>query len=172
MKLFSVDAEVDGLYGESIAIAVTVRVDGQQVDSFVGRVPEARVRNSWVRENVSPALRPIPVSHQFSDRLEEAFWEFWMKHREDSIVVAHCGSPVESGLFRRCVERDLPSRQWQGPFPCIHDVGTLLLLNGKDASSVDKFLSENGLSVQVGSGPHDPQYDALAAAVVWEHLAA
>ena len=172
MKIFSLDAEVDGLYGDSFGIAVTVRKDGVEVASFAGRIPDDCVRDSWVRANVLPALVEMPVTNSSSEELEEAFWRFWLQNKDGSTVVAHCGSPVESGLFRRCVERKLDERQWQGPFPCIHDVGTLLLLLGEDSASVDKYNKLNGVEVPFDGVSHHPMFDAAAAAVAWEHASA
>lgn len=169
MKIFSVDAEVDGLYGRVFAIAVTVREDGQAVARFEGRIPDSAVTDGWVKDNVLPALQDMTVTHSSSDELEEAFWAFWMAQKEGATVIAHCGSPVESGLFRRCVERKLDERQWNGPYPAIHDVATLLLVIGANQESVDSYNKENGISVPFSGVAHHPMYDAAAAAVAWEH---
>ena len=169
MKIFSLDAETDGLYGSAFAIAATIREDGREVTKFEGRCPDDLVKNDWVRANVLPALRDMPVTHPSSAELEEAFWAFWIAQREGAVVIAHCGSPVESGLFRRCAERDLASRAFAGPYPAIHDVATLLLALGEDPASVDKYNERHGLSVSFGGVSHHPMYDAVAAADAWEH---
>src|SRR6202034_3667706 len=102
--------------------------------------------------------------------LEEAFWSFWMEQKNWAVtVIAHCGSPVESGLFRRCVERKLGERQWNGPFPCIHDVGRVLLAVGANPDSVDDYNKGNGIPVPFSGVSHHPMYDAASAAVAWEH---
>lgn len=168
-RIFSLDAEVDGLYGRAFAIAVTIRQDGKEVAKFEGRIPDSAVTDGWVRENVLPALGDMPVTHATSDELEEAFWSFWLAQRDGVAVIAHCGSPCESGLFRRCVERNLGERQWNGPYPCIHDVGTLLFAVGADPGSVDGYNKANGISVPFVGVSHHPMYDAAAAAVAWEH---
>lgn len=168
-KIFSLDAEVDGLYGPSFAIAATVRENGAEIAKFEGRVPDSVVTDGWVKENVLPALGDMEVTHQSSKELEEAFWAFWKEHKDGSIVIAHCGSPVESGLFRRCVERDLESRQWDGPFPAIHDVATLLLALGEKPDSVDSYNESHGIVVPFNGVSHHPMYDSVAAAVAWEH---
>ena len=169
MKVFSVDAETDGLYGLAFAIAATVRVDGVEVASFSGCVSDAFVSNAWVRENVLPALGDMPITHPTQVHLEESFWQFWMANREGSACIAHCGSPVESGLFRRCVERDVTSRQFSGPFP-LHELGTLLLSRALDPTSIDSVINEGRLTVPFSGVPHHPMYDAAAAAVVWEYF--
>ncbi len=144
MKIFSVDAETDGLYGVAFAIAVTVRDEGKEIASFQGRCPDSVVKNDWVKQNVLPAILGMPITHQESESLEEAFWEFWMKNKDGCIVIAHCGSPVESGLFRRCVERDEVGRAFHGPYPAIHDIATKLLLKGYSPDSVDNYLKMTG----------------------------
>ena len=145
MKFLSVDAEVDGLYGRAFAIAVTIREDGHEIGAFTGRIGDEYVTDAWVRENVLPALVGMEVTHTSPDELEEAFWAFYESTFVDGqygrgpdpqlCVIAHCGAPVESGLFARCVARD-SSRTFQGPMP-LHEVGTALLLKGADATSVD-----------------------------------
>ncbi|HMO19283.1 MAG TPA: hypothetical protein PKA63_14555 [Oligoflexia bacterium] len=167
-KIFSIDCEVDGLYGKSFAIAVTVRLNGEEVSQFQGRIPDEEVRDTWVRENVLPALKDMEVTHSSSEELEEAFWDFWMSQKEGSTVIAHCGSPVESGLFRRCVERKLDERQWSGPFP-LHEVGTILYGIGSDPCSVDSYNKANGIEIPFAGVAHHPMYDAQSAAVAWEH---
>ena len=169
MKIFSFDAEADGLYGRAFAIAATVRENGCETAIFEGRIPDSGVTNSWVRENVLPTLTGMAVTHSSSEELEETFWAFWMAQKENAVVIAHCGHPVESGLYRRCVERDLNTRAFQGPYPCLHDVGTLILALGEDPSSVDGYNKRHGIIVPFNGVPHHPRYDAIAAAVAWEH---
>lgn len=168
MRIFSVDAETDGLYGPTLAIGVVVREDGVTVASFQGRVNDTRLRgvaNPWVRENVIPAIAGITTRFKNAEELEEAFWSFYKNNKEDALVVAHCAAPVESGLFRRCIKRDA-SRTFEGPFP-LHEVGTALLMKGEDPSSVDSYLKSCGLSPQ---DEHNPLADALWAAIAWERL--
>jgi len=170
MKLLSVDAEVDGLYGMAFAIAFTVRESGKEVYSWQGRCPDSYVTDGWVMENIFPAIKDMAVDHATPEALEEAFWKEWMKHKDGCTVIAHCGSPVESGLFRRCVERDLSSRQWDAPYPALHDVATLLLVNGEDPSSVDGYAKKAGIKPEFNGSTHHPMYDAVISAQVWESL--
>lgn len=165
-KIFSLDAETDGLYGDSFAIGVTVREDGAEIAHFVGRCPHEGA-NQWVLKNVVPSLVGTSITHKSSKELEEAFWGFWMAHRDGAIVIAHCAYPVETGLFARCVERDLDARQWSGPFP-LNDVATLLYQLGEQVNSVDAYMAKHGLSLPDGES-HNPYYDAVVAALVWEH---
>ena len=177
MRIFSVDAEVDGLYGRAFAIAVTVLTDGHEIAAFSGRIADEHVGDAWVRENVLPTLTGMPVTHTSSDELEEAFWLFysstfvdgqWGKGPDPQVrVIAHCGAPVESGLFARCVSRD-SSRTLQGPMP-LHEVGSVLLALDEDPSSVDGYNKRHGLAVPFEGVSHHPMYDATAAAIAWEH---
>jgi hypothetical protein len=169
MKIFSVDAETDGLYGKAFAIAAVVYENGVEIARFTSRISSETVRDAWVQENVLPAVAHLPVTHPDSIAMEEAFWRFWTEHQSGATAIAHIGAPVETGLFRRCVERDA-SRTFQGPFP-LHEVGTMLMAMGEDPSSVDAYVLRHGLEVPGGS-PHDPLYDADVAARVWTHAIA
>lgn len=195
MRIISIDAEVDGLYGASFAIGAVVREEGREIDRFYSRLANlAQVRDEYCRDKIVPVLaepamdipdgpalahaweahragRDRPHHHASSDALEEAFWAFWLQHRETATPIAHCAVPVETGLVRRCVERDLPARMWLGPYPAIHDVATALLLAGRDPSTVDGYLKAEGIPVPFSGSPHHPLYDAIAAALVWERLA-
>lgn len=188
-KLFSVDAETNGLYGNTFAISVVVyeqmpTIPGpiaqieyagnrgfelKEIIRFEGRIPNSFVTNEWVKKNVLPALEGMKITHQTPEELEEAFWKFWIENKEDSTVIAHCGSPVESGLFRRCVERNLEERAFSGPYPAIHDVATILLALGEEADSVDSYIKKYKLSVPFVGSTHHPSYDAIVAAEVYKH---
>lgn len=170
--VFSVDAETNGLYGETLAIAVTVREGGEEITQWSGRRSTPDKLEPWVAQNVMPAIAGMPIEYRTSAALEEAFWAFWTRWKKSAIVVAHCANPVETGLFLRCVGRDPQTRQWDGPYPAIDDVATLLRLLGEDPASVDAYIRHHGLTVPYDGASHHPMYDAVAAAVVYEHAAA
>ena len=170
MKILSLDAEVNGLYGVAFAIGAVIRDGGTEVARFSGRCSDNFVTDGWVRENVLPKIADMPIDHTSSESLEEAFWKWWESNKDGCTVIAHCGSPVESGLFRRCVERDVATRAFSGPYPALHDVATLLLIRGHDPSSVDGFLRAKSIDVPFNGASHHPLYDAIAAAVAWEAL--
>ena len=168
-KIMSVDAETNGLYGPVVAIAAIIySTGGYELQSFEGRTPDETVTNAWCRENVLPAIASITKVYGTEGELLEAFWAFWMKHKDDSAIIAHCAHPVETGMFRKCVERDLPEREFQGPYPFIHEVGQLLDLLGHDGASVDSYIKRNGLNTPAGM-VHNPRYDAEAAYVAYHH---
>jgi len=173
MNVFSVDAETDGLYGHVWAIGAVVLDGADEVARFAGqldpddtRFPPFRrgVTDPWVREHIVPVVDlPRFASHRL---LIEAFWGFWMEHRESSIAVADFGAPVEAGLFRVCVAQDEQARMFQGPYP-LHELGTALLLAG-----LDPDCDRRGMSGRLDLVPHDPVDDALASGLCWQMIAA
>jgi hypothetical protein len=172
MKIFSFDAETDGLYGPVWAIgAVLMEGDGSDADLiWAGMVEptEAVVSDPWVRENVvTYVLASQWRFHKFVSRedLLNSFWAFWMEHRDESLALADCGTPVEAGLFRACIELDLENRIWQGPKP-LHELATALLLAGYDPWETDR----RELSGRTDLVQHDPVDDAIAAALCWQNL--
>ena len=169
--VFSVDGETDGLWGPAWAIAVEVfDEEGAVVDQFSGRVSDlSDLKDEWVVKNIVPLCLELPT---YSSRrsLRDAFWAFWLKWREKAIAVADCGSSVEAGLFRACVEDDLKAREWLAPFP-LYDLGTLLYLcninpqafkEGEEASRI-KLAGLEGK----GFNLHNPVHDAYASGKCW-----
>jgi hypothetical protein len=172
----SVDAEVDGLHGRAFAIAFTVRKGGKEVHSWSGRCPDRFVTDGWVREKILPTIADMPVDHADPDELEDEFFTAWLnavgsftKDGVKPLTIAHCGYPVESGLFSRCIAMQPEERAWSGPFP-LHDVATLLLAKGRNPLSVDAYLKEQGIAPEFNGATHHPMYDAVVAAQVWEDL--
>ena len=163
---FSLDAETDGLWGPVWAIAVVVLDEnGDETASFEGRVADlSALKDAWVVENIVPLCLDLPT-YPTARSLRDAFWAFWMEWRERAAPVADNGSTVEADLFRKCVEDDLETRQWQGPFP-LFDLGTLFLAcginprayrQGEEASRIKLA----GLEGQ-GYNLHNPADDAYA----------
>jgi hypothetical protein len=163
MKLFSVDAETDGLYGVVWAIGAVVVDESGNDAVFAGQVNPDIVTDPWVRENIVPVV-DLP---RFTSRaLLNEFWNFWMEHRDGALCLADFGAPVEAGLFRTCVEMDLKDRMWNGPYP-MHELGTALLLKGYDPDINRRELAGRDDLVQ-----HDPVDDAIAAALCWQKITA
>jgi hypothetical protein len=173
MKIFSFDAETDGLYGPVWAIGAVVSEEPNAEGTvFAGRIEptDEVVTDSWVRDNIVPyGLESHWSFREFSSRedLLNAFWDFWIEHCNDALVLADCGTPVEAGLFRACVELDLENRKWQRPKP-LHELATALLLAGHDPWETDR----RELSGKTKLVQHDPVDDALAAALCWEKVTA
>ena len=56
-KIFSFDAETNGLWGKAFAIAAVVTDEnGKEIDQFIGRCPVQGEVNHWVSENVIPEM--------------------------------------------------------------------------------------------------------------------
>ena len=104
------------------------------------------------------------------------------RYRANVDVIAHCAAPVETGFFSRVInwEKTKAFTKWgnydfglrldfAGPLP-LHEVGTALHMKGHDSSSVDFYMKSKGMTVPGDLSPHNPLYDAIAAAMVWEHL--
>ena len=163
MKLFSFDAETDGLYGKAWAIGAVV-LDEQGVGSarFAGQLRPDVVSDPWVREHIVPVV-DLPL-HKTRENLLDRFWGFWMEHKDGATCLADFGAPVEAGLFRACVELDPPGRTWEGPYP-MHELGTALLLNGIDVDVNRREMAGRDDLVQ-----HDPVDDAIAAALCWRKI--
>lgn len=163
-NIVSFDAEAVRLHGYAFAIGgVVLDRNAAVIDTFAARCPILGDVDPWVTENVLPALTHMPESHGSVRDMRDAFWAWLMRHKtENSIVVADCGWPVETGLLSACVADD-PERAFQGPYP-LHEVATMLAACGKDpmASYEDLLMPSHGHS------KHDPVYDAhLSALIAW-----
>lgn len=171
VRIVSVDAETNGLYGAPFAVGVVARGGGLAERQFIGRCPILGPVDEWVDRFVLPALTNVPQTHDSLPALLEAFWAFWRSESEAGPVwcVAHCGTPVEAGLFRRCVEADLPTRQFQAPFP-LHEVATLLAAAGHDIRSVESFLKTRAIASPSWGDRHHPLFDAEICLLAVEAL--
>jgi len=169
-KVFSFDAETNGLWGQAFAIGALVYDEqGTEIARFVGRLPDTEVTDSWVRENVLPKIADIPVTHSDYDALLADFAEFYKANKEGADVVVHMGFIVEVKILRDLHERKLIG-DWDAPYP-LYDVSGNLQAVGADPTSVDKFVVEHNLSVgEFAGGTHNPLYDSAVAAVVYRHL--
>lgn len=160
MKIFSVDAESDGLYGEIWAIGACVYdTSGPDIEGFAGQIDQKFVSDPWVLENIVPVV-DLPRFETGLDLLN-AFWDFWMAHRDSSLCVVDFGAPVEAFLFRCAVGINPAARTWHGPYP-MHELGTALLLAGEDPDvNRREYIGRPDLVT------HNPYDDALAAALCW-----
>lgn len=165
---FFVDAETDGLYGGVIAIGAAV-YDGhwKEVDHFFGMVDlkHASVTDEWVKENVIPVLQgETSRCYASEDQLLDAFWEFWLKHRENSLCIADVAYPVETGLFRKCVLKNERERRFLGPYPLL-DLSTALYVRG-----YNPLVNRIELSGESDLKRHHPLDDARLAARLWRMI--
>lgn len=166
MNCFFVDAETDGLYGRFLSIAAMVTdAAGRELDRFYAAIPvaEQELQSPWVKEHVFPLLSKADTIMESEDALLEAFWAFWMKHRETAVCIAYVPYPVESRLFLRCVMADAARREFLAPFP-LYDLATLLTAKGLDPNGSLQALS--GLDLP----SHDALSDVIMTAAVWFKL--
>lgn len=164
--IFSLDTERIGLYGEDFAVGVSVlNREGKEVDNlflytYHNLVSGCKENREWVEENVIPTLGKINCSSDLD--LRNKFWDFYMdckKKYPNMIIVADCGVPCEAGFFAACVKDDIQNRQWDAPYP-LHELGTLLLVRGKDPQANYERLP-NELP------KHNPLCDARQSGRLW-----
>lgn len=163
MKIFSFDAETNGLWGEAFSIAAVVMEDGIVAKTFLGRCPIDGEINPWVAKNVLPKMKNIKTnSRSYMDMLK-SFSEFYLENKEDAHVIVHVGFPVETKILHG-MQRFGFIRDWDAPFPLV-DISAIPEIG----TSVDNYNKERNLEVLCSSGCHNPLYDATAAAVAYEH---
>ena len=169
-KVFSFDAETNGLWGKSFAIgALVYDENGAEIARFVGRLPDSAVTEQWVKENVLPTLASVAVTHDTYEALLAAFAEFYKANKEGADILVHMGYIVEAGLLRDMHSQGVIG-DWDGPYPML-DVSGNLQQAGEDPTSVDSYVKKHGLSVgEFAGGTHNPLYDSAIAAVVYRHL--
>jgi len=172
MKIFSFDAETNGLWGKAFALSAAVYEGGQLTASFTAYLGADSVTDQWVRDNVLPKLGDLAVTHADYDAMLASFAEFYLGNKGDADIIAHMGVPVESKVLSDMHSRGLIG-DWDGPFPFL-DVASVLKARGFDPTSVDSYNKEFGLMDNVpeaeGLDPHHPLYDSVAAAQAYMHL--
>ena len=164
-KIFSFDAETDGLWGRVFAIAAIVRENGIETKSFYGQLPVDVISNQWVRENVVPNLGD--ETHDNYKDLISDFAAFYMQNKQNATVVTHVGFPVESGLLREMHNLGYIG-DWDAPFPLV-DTSSMLLLAVEDPTSELKYAEKYCIKLPEG-GAHNPLFDCRLTAEVYQHL--
>lgn len=172
MKVFSFDAETNGLWGQAFALSAAVYEGGQLTAQFTAYLGANGVTDEWVRDNVLPKLSDLAVTHADYDAMLASFAEFYLANKGEADIIAHMGVPVESKVLLDMHGRGLIG-DWDGPFPFL-DVASVLKARGEDPTSVDKYNEQHGLlagrSEAEGLATHHPLYDSIAAAVAYMHL--
>jgi hypothetical protein len=165
--LFSLDAEVDGLYGKPFAIgAVVYDIDGDKVDEFVLK-RDVPITNAWVKENVLPQLEGIETITSYYYLLKR-FTDFYKKYKDVAMFIVHMGYPVEAFLFREMHNYEL-IEDFDGPFP-LFDIASDLRIAHEDPLSPDIYVETHGLDIDFEGGTHNPLYDSIVAAKVYMDL--
>lgn len=168
-RFMSIDAETDGLWGTPFAVAAVVYkvlngklLEEDRICLFYG----ADIKNAWVKENVIPALEMLPTNSSYQTMLEE-FANFYMENKS-ATVIWHMGHVVEAYIFRELQSLGYIG-EWDAPYTPV-EVATMLQLAGYDPSSVDTYAKENEIVLTKGGSTHNPLYDCIVAAKVFEHI--
>jgi len=170
-RVFSFDAETNGLWGQAFAIgALVLEGDGLEVARFIGRCPIEGAIDPWVEANVLPQLTSIAVTHGDYKSLLADFACFYLTHKTGADMVVHLGYIVEAKILRDMHELGLIGN-WDGPYPLL-DISGHLQQAGEDPISVADCLQKYsiGLRGEYNGGQHNPLYDSEAAARVYLHL--
>lgn len=172
-KVFSFDAETNGLWGQAFSLAAVIYEGGKEVKSFIARCPISEEVNPWVNDNVLPQMEGIPVTHDSYEAMLQAFAEFYLAEKAGADIVVHMGVPVESRVLQD-MHAEGYIGDWDGPYPLIDIAGNLQQI-GEDPTSVDAYNAKHGLSTLIPDcegGTHNPLYDSRAAAVCYLHMMA
>lgn len=166
-KVFSFDAETNGLWGKAFAIAAVVQLeDGNRVE-FIGRCPIEEPINGWVKENVLPQMEGIPTNYSNYEDLLKGFVQFYLQNKEGADIIVHMGLPVEARVFIDAHELSILG-DWDAPFPLI-DISAFPEIN----TSVDTYNRKHGLNnliPEVEGGTHNPLFDSYAALVAYNDI--
>lgn len=146
------DVESTSLHGTGFAVgALVADASGTIIEKFellskegAGKVGE------WVKENVLPNLSDMPTCDT-DEELRTAFYEFYMKHKENSEIWSDCNFPVETNFLSAIVNDDISAREWNMPYP-LKDVSTLVSV---DIDRCEKYPSE--------LRKHNPLDDSIAS---------
>lgn len=165
-KIFSFDAETNGLWGQAFAVAaVVVDESGDEIDQFIGRCPISEPVNEWVAENVLPQMTKIPETHQNYESMLTDFMSFYKAYRDDDVdIIVHMGLPVEARLFIDAHNMGIIADN-QGPYPLI-DISAY----PEVYDSVDAYNLIHDIDMpEFDGGSHNPLYDSMAAALCYCH---
>lgn len=163
MKIVSIDAETNGLWGDAFAVAAVVYDEhGTETDRFVGRCPISTEANPWVEENVLPKMNDIPETHPDLHSMLVDFFTFLKKHK-DAKTLCHMGHIVEANLLRQAHEAKIIG-DWDAPYEWF-DVCILF------GDSVDGYREANGIALKdIEGGQHNPVYDCISAYRAFRHF--
>lgn len=169
-KIFTWDAETNGLWGQAFAIGAVLYENGVEVASFYARCPIEGEVNSWVAKNVLPQMEDMVQTHDSYEEMLSAFAKFFMENKADADVIFHMGVPVESRVIIDMHDKGFIG-DWDGAYPWL-DIAGCLKHAGFDCTSVDTYNAEHGIVVPQpeAGGTHNPLYDSRAAALCYMDL--
>lgn len=161
-KVFSFDAETNGLWGTAFAIAAVVEMEDMSRVTFSARCPIVGETNEWVAENVLPAIEHLEITHDSYRSMLRAFSDFYMEHKKDADIIVHMGLPVESKVLLDMHTMGFIG-DWDAPYPLI-DISAIPEIG----TSVDSYNKANNITVPFDGATHDPLYDSYAALVAYK----
>lgn len=163
-RFLSFDLETNGLHGTAFAVgAVVMDAKGTVLDSFTARCPLTHDVDPWVKANVFPVIKDMPVTHNDQKTLRHDFWQWYLQAEPNSdYVLVSNGYPVEYRFLLQCQEDDLETRYWQHPFPIL-DLTSILLATGHDPSAKSRLVTE--IICDGKFARHHPLDDAKVAAL-------
>lgn len=147
------DVESTSLHGTGFAVgAIVVNKGGSEIDRFELLSKEgAGKANDWVKENVLSNLSDMPTCETDKD-LRNAFYDFYMKHKETAEVWSDVNFPVETNFLSAIVNDNVSEREWSMPYP-LKDASTIVDV------SIDR-CAECGIE---GLRKHNPFDDSRAS---------
>jgi hypothetical protein len=148
------DVESTSLFGSGFAFGVVVyNRGGSEVDRLELKSKEGQgLANDWVKQNVIPHLEDMP-SCETDRELRDAFYNFYMKHKETAEIWSDCNFPVETNFLNDIVKDDIEARQWNMPYP-LKDISTIVDIN------IDRVIESGMTELR----KHNPLDDAKASA--------
>jgi hypothetical protein len=108
----------------------------------------------WVKENVIPNISDMPTCDTDKE-LRDRFFEFYMKHKENSDVYSDVNYPVETNFLAAVVADDLKSREWVMPYP-LFDIAMYVDI---EIDRCEKYENETGKKLR----KHNPVDDSIAS---------
>jgi hypothetical protein len=169
IKIFSIDAETNGLYGQAFSIAAVVTDDSREIARYTGRCPINGQIDDFVAKEILPNMKDIPENVKDYNDLLEDFWKFYSKHKKGAEIIAHVPCPVESKILRDMVEKDLTNRIGEGPFPLI-DTSSILRSRKENPTDLEAYVKKHKLKISFEGKVHNPLYDAIVAETIYRHL--
>lgn len=167
MKILSIDAETNGLWGKAFAIGAVLYENGKEIKTFLARCPINGRVDKWVSENVLPQLENIKITHVSYGHMLHEFSKFYLDNKVNSETIVHMGVPVEARLFLDAHACGYIG-DWDAPYPLI-DISAFPEIG----ISVDSYNQMKKINVPLESGgTHNPLYDARATALAYMHLKA
>lgn len=148
------DVESTSLFGSGFAFGVVVyNRGGSEVDRLELKSKEGQeLANDWVKQNVIPYLEDMP-SCETDRELRDAFYNFYMKHKETAEIWSDCNFPVETNFLNDIVKDDIEGRQWNMPYP-LKDISTIIHID----------IERTEACGIIGLRKHNPLDDAKASA--------